>query len=146
MIPIVLIPEYKDDVFVIPRNTSIIVRRLPASRPGKGTAQRYVLGALPADGKGGMGSGSPAGMMKTGPPGGGPERYGGRNMSLNYKQQRVQQQEQAPAATQSSSQESSTEPPSASVTTGNDSEDAAIQAMFQQTTDQWGAMQEKLAE
>lgn len=139
-----MIVEYKDDVFVVPRNTSIIVRRLPASRPGKGTAQRYVLGALPADGKGAAAAGS---GMKAGPPGG-PERFAGRNMSLNYKQQRVQPQEQpSPAAstTQSSTQES-IEPSSNDTATGNDSEDAAIQAMFQQTTDQWGAMQEKLAE
>ncbi|KAI8136885.1 DWNN domain-containing protein [Fennellomyces sp. T-0311] len=129
--------EYKDDVFVVPRNTSIIVRRLPASRPGKGTAQRYVLGALPADGKG-MGS-SGMGMMK-GPPGPAAERFGsgggsgGRNMVLNAPQYRKQQQQQ-----QEEAQNAAPAP-------SDDSEEARIQAMFQQTTDQWGAMQEKLAE
>ncbi|CAO3645998.1 unnamed protein product [Cunninghamella echinulata] len=52
----------KDDNFMIPRNTSVIVRRLPPSRPGKGTAKRYVQGAAPADGKG-LGS-SGIGIMK----------------------------------------------------------------------------------
>ena len=129
--------EYKDDVYVVPRNTSIVVRRLPASRPGKGTAQRYVLGALPADGKG-MGS-SGMGMLK-GPPGPAAERFGsgggagGRNMVLNAPQYRKQQEE--PQNTT----------PAAAPAPNDDSEEARIQAMFQQTTDQWGAMQEKLAE
>ncbi|CDS07747.1 hypothetical protein LRAMOSA01696 [Lichtheimia ramosa] len=152
--------EYKDDVFIIPRNTSIIVRRLPASRPGKGTAQRYVLGALPADGKG-MGT-SGIGMMKGsgggasgghhhGPPapGSAAERFsnsGRSNMVLNAPQyrNRPQQQQLSPTPSQMDSQSSDTATPSTAP--ADDSEEARIQAMFQQTTDQWGAMQEKLAE
>lgn len=34
-------PEYKDDHAMIPRASSVLVKRLP-SAPGKGTAQRYV--------------------------------------------------------------------------------------------------------
>ncbi|KAI9313480.1 DWNN domain-containing protein [Dichotomocladium elegans] len=131
--------EYKDDNFTIPRNTSIIVRRLPASRPGKGTAQRYVSGAMHTDGKA-LGS-SGMGMMKGGlhgppPPGSAAERFsnGGRNMVLNAPQYRQ------PAAAAAVAAASSGGGPS------DDSEEARIQAMFQQTTDQWGAMQEKLAE
>ncbi|KAJ8662392.1 hypothetical protein O0I10_002086 [Lichtheimia ornata] len=150
--------EYKDDVFIIPRNTSIIVRRLPASRPGKGTAQRYVLGALPADGKG-MGT-SGIGMMKGGgggghhhgppAPGSAAERFSNSNRSnmvLNAPQyrNRPQQQQQSPTPSQMDSQNSDTSTAPAA-TPADDSEEARIQAMFQQTTDQWGAMQEKLAE
>ncbi|KAL2866356.1 cleavage polyadenylation factor subunit MPE1 [Aspergillus lucknowensis] len=40
--------EYDDDTSVIPRSTSVIARRLPASRPGKGGAARYVSGKMPA--------------------------------------------------------------------------------------------------
>ncbi|KAI9498137.1 DWNN domain-containing protein [Zychaea mexicana] len=142
--------EYKDDVFVVPRNTSIIVRRLPASRPGKGTAQRYVSGALPADGKG-MGS-SGMGMLK-GPPGPAAERFGsgggagGRNMVLNAPQyrHRQQQQQQQHQQQQQQFEETVDAQPQGPAPT-DDSEEARIQAMFQQTTDQWGAMQEKLAE
>ncbi|KAI9245230.1 hypothetical protein BDA99DRAFT_528303 [Phascolomyces articulosus] len=155
--------EYKDDVYVVPRNTSIIVRRLPASRPGKGTAQRYVLGALPADGKG-MGS-SGMGMLK-GPPGPAAERFGsgggpgGRNMVLNAPQYRQRQHQKHHNQQQQQNEEMT--PSDGLLSQGgggmggdgggggpvpsDDSEEARIQAMFQQTTDQWGAMQEKLAE
>ncbi|TPX50334.1 hypothetical protein SeLEV6574_g00955 [Synchytrium endobioticum] len=39
--------EYADDTAMIPRNTSILVARQPALKPGRGTAQRYVGGAAP---------------------------------------------------------------------------------------------------
>ncbi|RAL07556.1 cleavage polyadenylation factor subunit MPE1 [Aspergillus homomorphus CBS 101889] len=39
--------EYDDDTSIIPRSTSVIARRLPASRPGKGGAARYVSGKMP---------------------------------------------------------------------------------------------------
>ncbi|OAD01478.1 CCHC-type zinc finger transcription factor [Mucor lusitanicus CBS 277.49] len=100
--------EYKDDVFVVPRNTSVIVRRLPAARPGKGTAQRYVLGV---------------------------------NMVLNAQRPHAANKpsSQQPATADDGTKNESDEPK-------DDSEEARIQAMFQQTTDQWGAMQERLAE
>src|SRR5271169_2614452 len=37
--------EYTDDNAMIPRATSIIVRRLPPSKPGKGTGAKYVSGS-----------------------------------------------------------------------------------------------------
>nr|KMM73599.1 zinc knuckle domain-containing protein [Coccidioides posadasii RMSCC 3488] len=43
--------EYEDDTAIIPRSTSIIARRLPASRPGKGTAARYISGKIPVTGR-----------------------------------------------------------------------------------------------
>lgn len=138
--------EYKDDVFVVPRNTSVIVRRLPAARPGKGTAQRYVLGVLPTDGKGAGGFG----VMKGGPSsapggsgsaGGPPHMSGGRNMVLNAQRPHPANKpsSQQSAAGDDGSKHEGDEPK-------DDSEEARIQAMFQQTTDQWGAMQERLAE
>lgn len=36
--------EYADDTLVIPRSTSVIARRSPPARPGKGTGSRYVTG------------------------------------------------------------------------------------------------------
>lgn len=41
------IVEYDDDTAIIPRSTSVIARRLPAARPGKGGAARYVSGKMP---------------------------------------------------------------------------------------------------
>lgn len=38
-------PEYKDDSHIIPRSSSVIVKRLPPSRPGKGKAAMYIAGA-----------------------------------------------------------------------------------------------------
>jgi protein MPE1 len=43
--------EYTDDTALIPRATSIIVRRLPPSRPGKGNAAKYVTGSASTGGR-----------------------------------------------------------------------------------------------
>ncbi|KAF7719180.1 Zinc knuckle domain-containing protein [Penicillium ucsense] len=40
---------YDDDTTIIPRSTSVIARRLPAARPGKGGAARYVSGKMPVN-------------------------------------------------------------------------------------------------
>ncbi|KAK9454634.1 DWNN domain-containing protein [Dipodascopsis uninucleata] len=39
--------EYEDDTEVLPRSSFVIVRRRPPSKPGKGTAARYVSGRGP---------------------------------------------------------------------------------------------------
>ena len=39
--------EYDDDAAVIPRSTSIVARRLPPAKPGRGGAARYVSGKMP---------------------------------------------------------------------------------------------------
>lgn len=39
--------EYADDSEVIPRSMSVVARRLPASRPGKDSAAKYVNGTAP---------------------------------------------------------------------------------------------------
>jgi hypothetical protein len=116
---------------MVPRNTSVIVRRLPASRPGKGTAQRYVLGAMDNKAQSSVklnnnqaSSSTPAFTSSH------------RNLVLNNTQ-RPQHQ---PMPTDNTGEQQSNE------ATKDDSEEARIQAMFQQTTDQWGVMQERLAE
>jgi protein MPE1 len=38
---------YDDDTTQIPRSTTVVARRLPASRPGAGRAARYVTGQMP---------------------------------------------------------------------------------------------------
>ena len=40
--------EFRDDSQVIPRSSSVIAKRLPAARPGKGKALMYVNGTGPA--------------------------------------------------------------------------------------------------
>lgn len=44
--------EYVDDTTIIPRSTSIVARRHPAVRPGKGGAARYVSGKMPVGARG----------------------------------------------------------------------------------------------
>ena len=42
---------YDDDTVQIPRSTTVIARRLPASKPGAGKAARYVSGKMPVTAK-----------------------------------------------------------------------------------------------
>jgi protein MPE1 len=44
-------PEYKDDSHIIPRSVSVIVKRLPSARPGKGKAAMYIAGSTAAGGQ-----------------------------------------------------------------------------------------------
>ena len=41
--------EYDDDTTIIPRSTSIVARRLPSAKPGRGAAARYVSGKMPVN-------------------------------------------------------------------------------------------------
>ena len=41
--------EYDDDSTVIPRSTSVVARRLPPAKPGRGSAARYVSGKMPVN-------------------------------------------------------------------------------------------------
>lgn len=42
---------YDDDTSIIPRSTTVIAKRLPPARPGKGGAARYVSGKMPQNAK-----------------------------------------------------------------------------------------------
>ena len=43
--------EYDDDTSVIPRSSTVIAKRLPAARTGRGGAARYVSGKMPQNAK-----------------------------------------------------------------------------------------------
>ncbi|GAB7323267.1 hypothetical protein MBLNU13_g05747t1 [Cladosporium sp. NU13] len=43
--------RYDDDTVQIPRSTTVIARRLPATKPGAGRAARYVSGKMPVNAK-----------------------------------------------------------------------------------------------
>lgn len=68
VIPVVVISlaEYKDDHFMIPRSTSVIARRLPPARPGKGTAAIYVAGTEASAGSTSSSSSRSAGPARGG--------------------------------------------------------------------------------
>ena len=42
--PDIVFPEYKDDSQLVPRSSSIVVKRMPSQRPGKGKAAMYIAG------------------------------------------------------------------------------------------------------
>jgi protein MPE1 len=61
--------EYKDDTQVIPRSTSVIAKRMPAARPGRGSSTKYITadaGAMEANSSvGGPGSMGPPSWQRT---------------------------------------------------------------------------------
>src|SRR4051812_19370439 len=46
-----MVSEYTDDTEMIPKDSTVLARRLPAAVPGKGRAARYVSGKPPASAK-----------------------------------------------------------------------------------------------
>ncbi len=46
-----ILAEYTDDTEIIPKDSTVLARRLPASAPGKGRAARYVSGKPPVSAK-----------------------------------------------------------------------------------------------
>lgn len=44
--------EYDDDTAIVPRSTTVIAKRLPAAKAGRGGAARYVSGKMPQNAKG----------------------------------------------------------------------------------------------
>ena len=43
--------EHDDDTSIIPRSTTVIAKRLPAAKAGRGGAARYVSGKMPQNAK-----------------------------------------------------------------------------------------------
>ena len=46
-----MLAEYDDDTSVIPRSTTVIAKRLPAVKEGRGGGARYVSGKMPQNAK-----------------------------------------------------------------------------------------------
>ncbi|KAI0741590.1 DWNN domain-containing protein [Daedaleopsis nitida] len=116
--------EYKDDSQVIPRSSSVIIRRVPA-RPGRGSAARYIAAS------GGMAQGSDApGKSSTG---GGSWHRGGGNMSRRFDHK--ENQEDSKLA----------EKPPPPVSATPEDEAAAMAAMFQAQSANWEEAQEKMS-
>ncbi|KAG9290696.1 hypothetical protein G9A89_011659 [Geosiphon pyriformis] len=120
--------EYTDDNYIIPRSASVIVRRLPASKPGKGTAQKYVNGYMPNTRNRVNGPPIAHGKMSV--------TFGGKNGPISKPEQTIPKSMPEQPKTTSI----------ASAHGDDDSEEAKIRAMFQQTSEQWAQQQEKMAE
>lgn len=111
-------PEYDDDTTIIPRSTPIIARRLPPSKPGRGTAQRYVSGKMP---------------MNALP------NAGRREKNFGNAPTAVKKAEPA------TSNGGSNFPGLSSGGGTGDSEEDKIAAMFQASSEQWNKTQEQMA-
>ncbi|PBK72368.1 DWNN-domain-containing protein [Armillaria solidipes] len=115
--------EYKDDSEIIPRSSYVIVKRLPASRPGKGKASMYIAGA--------------GNVVPTSEPvsrNGSTWHKGALSKRFDGKDEAPQRLPTAPTAS----------PPVASSVTKGD-EAAAMAAMFQAQTANWEETQEKMS-
>lgn len=114
--------EYKDDNYMVPRSTHVVVRRLPASRPGRGTAQLYV-GDMQV----------PAGVAEPAPAHPPPSAPYRGPMSMRFDGR-------------DSGASASAAPQIASAALDESSDEAArIAAMFQATSEQWDETQERMA-
>lgn len=145
-VPATHFAEFKDDNTSIPRSSTVIVRRLPPSKPGRGTAQMYVVDL---QGDGGYGGGessrfgpSASGMM---PSARGSEQDRNRGGASYRGPMSVRFDDRGrDASTQSAIPQIAPVLPN-SVMEQNAGEAAGIAAMFQATTDQWDATQQQMA-
>ncbi|KAJ7066569.1 DWNN domain-containing protein [Mycena amicta] len=114
--------EYADDSEIIPRSSSVIVKRRPAARPGKGKASMYIAGA---------GNSLPTSepVSRGGGPSGQPVSWHKGAMSKRFD---VKEEPQKPAVV-------------AKPATGDDDEASAMAAMFQAQTANWEEAQEKMS-
>jgi protein MPE1 len=63
-VPLLILSEYTDDTEIIPKDSTVLARRLPASAPGKGRAARYVSGKPPVSARLTAASGKPAAQVE----------------------------------------------------------------------------------
>jgi protein MPE1 len=119
--------EYKDDSQIIPRSSSVIVRRLPSVRPGKGKAAMYIAGT------GGPSTGEPL-SKHGGPINSAPSWHkGAMSKRFDGKEEPTSKPSLNPVNIK----------PSAIT---NDEEAAAMAAMFQAQTANWEETQEKMTQ
>ncbi|KAF8159459.1 DWNN domain-containing protein [Crassisporium funariophilum] len=119
--------EYKDDSQIIPRSSSVVVKRLPAIRPGKGKASMYVGGTVAPP---------TSEVVQRGGAGGGTWHKGAMSKRFDGKEKDEPTTSPSKIPTSSASQ-----PPAA----GKGGEAAAMAAMFQAQTQNWEEAQEKMS-
>ncbi|KAG6919517.1 hypothetical protein DXG01_005107 [Tephrocybe rancida] len=136
--------EFKDDSQVIPRSSSVIVKRLPSARPGKGKASMYLAGTT-----GAVPISDP--LNKPGAPSNGSTWHKGA-MSKRFDGK----EEPLPTVKSQVSRPTTVRPPvftppqsgpntSIKSVVTNDDEKAALAAMFEAQTANWEETQEKMS-
>lgn len=134
--------EYKDDNFLVPRSTQVIVRRLPPSKPGRGTAQNYVAdvnGAADSTGASRFAATANASGVK--PTDARSQMYRGP-MTMRFDGGKDAGPPSAQPSSSGVAPTGGTAGPSAPAT-GDEAD--RIAAMFQATTEQWDETQERMS-
>ncbi|EJU03796.1 DWNN-domain-containing protein [Dacryopinax primogenitus] len=124
--------EYNDED-IVPRSSSVVVRRQPPSKSGRGKAQIYVANlqtATPTPDPRAEGARAPVKPLPSWKPGQGSisQRFDGKEPSKGGEKQEENAEDNLAS------------------TTLDDEEQAAIAAMFQATSEQWQQTQEKMAQ
>jgi protein MPE1 len=129
-----IVVELKDDNHQVPRSSSLIARRLPASAKGRGNAQNYIVGTTAADALNNdhrienHARDALAAKANKG------SRFGGGNYGSMTK--RFDGQDEAGPSGGKDKVE---------ISTGDAEEDKRIQAFFAQSGDQWEQTQDDMA-
>ncbi|KAG6865155.1 hypothetical protein C0991_004765 [Blastosporella zonata] len=121
--------EFKDDSQVIPRSSSVIVKRLPSARPGKGKASMYIAGT----------AGAPPTSDPLTKPG---ASSNGSTWHKGAMSKRFDGKDESSSTTKPTQSGSTTS--IKSVITSED-EQAALAAMFARQTENWEETQEKMS-
>ncbi|KAJ6619828.1 DWNN domain-containing protein [Mycena sp. CBHHK59/15] len=132
--------EYTDDSEIIPRSSSVIVKRRPAARPGKGKASMYIAGA---------GNSVPTSEpVQRGGPGAGSSSWhkGAMSKRFDVKDEHSSAPKPAMVGRQAPDTALLTFLQSAKPATSNDDETSAMAAMFQAQTANWEETQEKMSQ
>ncbi|KAF5361977.1 hypothetical protein D9756_002345 [Leucocoprinus leucothites] len=123
--------KYKDDTTIIPRSSSVIVKRLPAARPGKGRASYYTSGATPT-------VPTSESVQRPGSSSNMPWHKGSMSRRFDGKED-THMTSNTPAT------KSSTPQPVVSSNIAKEDEQAAMAAMFQAQSAHWEDTQEKMS-
>ncbi|GAA5895226.1 cleavage polyadenylation factor subunit MPE1 [Sporobolomyces salmoneus] len=129
--------EYTNDYALIPRSTSVLARRLPPSKPGRGNAQQYMASNSNESGGPGLQAGRGAAPDPKGGVGG---SAGGQGYNKEMFSKRFDGREDI-SASKLSQAPSSVQIPAAAPT----DEASAMAAMFAATNSQWEQTQEQMA-
>lgn len=128
--------EYKDDNAVVPRSSQVIARRLPPSKPGRGSAAQYVADVQ----SGGANSNvtEDRGMPS--------QAQDARRAAIHRGQMTMRFDNRDGGGASSSTSAPSNGATAPSLSSGLEGDEASrIAAMFQATTEQWDETQEKMA-
>ncbi|GAA6000578.1 hypothetical protein JCM10207_004559 [Rhodosporidiobolus poonsookiae] len=130
--------EYTNDYTMIPRSTSVLARRLPPSKPGHGSAQKYMVGTDESGSGGGLQAGRGAAPDPRGGVGAG--QKGGYSKEMFTK--RFDGRDDGRPAGGAGPSQGNVQIPAAAP---ND-EASAMAAMFAQTNTQWQQTQEQMSQ